>query len=95
MRKVNPGLFFPYKSVSTALIFSVLLGPVGLLYASFWGGLIMIILGFIIVSAGKYIVSLILLWLICSIWSVRAVENYNLKIFQRLSAHQAAHSTTE
>lgn len=29
----------PYKSVAAALLFSVILGPVGLLYASFWGGL--------------------------------------------------------
>jgi hypothetical protein len=71
----------PFKSVAAALLFSVILGPVGLLYASFWGGFIMIILAIVIISLKLLFVTL-LLWLICCIWSVGAVESYNKKIIQ-------------
>ncbi len=69
----------PYKSVATALLFSVVLGPVGLLYASFWGGLVMIMLGIVVVS-NKFLFPILLLWLVCAIWSVGAVESYNRKL---------------
>lgn len=71
----------PYKSVAIALIFSVVLGPIGLLYASFWGGFFMILLGMVIVS-NKYIFPMILMWLICCVWSVRAVESYNKNLLK-------------
>lgn len=70
----------PYKSLAGALLFSVILGPVGLLYASFWGGLIMIAVGIVVVSS-KFIFPIVLLWIICCIWSVGAVEVYNRKVF--------------
>lgn len=70
--------FLPLKSVAGALLFSVILGPVGLLYASARGGILMIILGFITVSF-RYPVPIILVWLISCIWSVLAVNRYNQK----------------
>ena len=69
----------PYKSVAAALLFSVILGPVGLLYASFWGGLFMIAFMIFVMSNHFYFVAF-LSWLICCIWSVGAVESYNKKI---------------
>lgn len=69
----------PYKSVAGALLFSILLGPVGLLYASFWGGFMMITVGIVVIS-NKFIFPIILLWIVCCIWSVGAVESYNRKI---------------
>lgn len=77
----NPSL--PYKSVAVGLLFTVILGPVGLLYASFWGGLIMILLG-IVVFSSKLIIPVLLLWVFCCLWGVQAVESYNRKIFQGL-----------
>lgn len=72
--------FPPYKSVAVALIFCALLGPVGLLYASFWGGFTMIIIGMVVCSS-KFFFPILLLWIICCIWGVGAVESYNKKIF--------------
>ena len=74
-------LTLPYKSVAGALMFCVVLGPVGLLYASFWGGFFMILIGIVVVS-NKFLVPIILLWIICCIWAVRAVESHNRKIFR-------------
>lgn len=71
----------PFKSVAGALLFSALLGPVGLLYASFWGGLFMIAVEIFVMSSHLYFVAF-LVWMICCIWSVGAVETYNKKIYQ-------------
>ena len=71
----------PLKNVAGALLFSVFLGPVGLLYASAIGGIIMIMIGFII-ACTKLIVPIIFVWLICCIWAVLAVNRYNQKIIR-------------
>lgn len=67
------------KSVAGALLFAVALGPVGLLYASFWGGLTMIILG-IIVGSAKLFFPILLVWIGSCIWAVAAVEKHNRKL---------------
>jgi ABC-type multidrug transport system permease subunit len=66
----------PFKSLAVALLFSVFLGPIGLLYASTVGGVVMIILGGIVVSS-MLPVPIILVWLGSCIWSVVAVNRYN------------------
>jgi hypothetical protein len=74
----------PFKNLAGALLFTVFLGPIGLLYASSVGGITMIIIGFI-VACSKYIVPMILVWLICCIWSVVAVNRYNQSILTNLT----------
>ncbi len=74
----------PYKSVVAAIILSVILGPIGLLYGTFVGSLIMTFLFFIIASislmgikvSGLYF----LLWIISVFWCVAKVNRYNKKI---------------
>jgi hypothetical protein len=69
----------PYKSVAAALLLSAVLGPVGVLYASFWSGVIMILIGIIVVCS-QYLFPIILFWLIACMLSVWKVERYNKKI---------------
>ncbi|EKD55484.1 MAG: hypothetical protein ACD_60C00005G0011 [uncultured bacterium] len=71
----------PFKSVAIALLFCAALGPVGLLYSSFLGGVIMILAGFFIFRA-KLIGLLLLVWLISCILGVAAVNRYNAKILK-------------
>jgi hypothetical protein len=71
----------PLKSIAGALLFSVILGPIGLLYASTLGGIVMIVIGFIAVCC-KFPVPVILVWLISCIWSVIAVNRYNRRVIQ-------------
>jgi hypothetical protein len=71
----------PLKSVAGALLFSVLLGPVGLLYSSTLGGALLIFLTVLQVSNAFYR-SAIILWLISCIWSVVAVNRYNKKVLR-------------
>jgi hypothetical protein len=72
-------LTLPFKSVAVALLFSVFLGPVGLLYATSLGGIIMIPLGFFVMLT-KLWVPICIIWLISCIWSVIATNRYNQKI---------------
>lgn len=74
-------LALPFKNVAGALLFAVILGPVGLLYASFWGGVTMIVLGFIVCST-RLFVPILLVWLISCMWSVHAVNRYNERIIK-------------
>ena len=71
----------PLKSVAIALLFAVVLGPVGVLYSSVMGGTILIVLGFVVVSS-QYMVPIILLWLVSCIWSVAATNRYNKKVIR-------------
>ena len=71
----------PYKSVAASLLFTVVLGPVGLLYATYWGGIVMILAAIVVLSA-KLIFPSLVLWIICCIWGVGAVESYNKQINQ-------------
>ena len=71
----------PLKSVAVALLFTVFLGPVGLLYSSFWGGFLMIFVSMVVVSS-KLPLPIFLAWAICCIWGVGAVESYNRRLLQ-------------
>ena len=76
-QKFQPTL--PFKSVAGALLFTVILGPVGLLYSTVWGGVVMILLGLVVISS-KLIVPIIFVWVISCIWTAAAVNKYNKKI---------------
>lgn len=64
------------KSVGTAFLLAFLFGPLGLLYASVPGGIIMFLVGiflfFLIPVAGGFIA-----WIICIIWAIAAAQNSN------------------
>lgn len=79
MSESSPRL--PLKSVAVALLFAVFLGPVGLLYATSLGGIIMIPVGFFILCT-KLWVPILFVWLISCIWSVVATNRYNKKLIQ-------------
>ncbi|MHB1947101.1 MAG: hypothetical protein ACYCQI_03170 [Gammaproteobacteria bacterium] len=81
-QKFKPML--PFKSVAGALLFSALLGPVGLLYSSVRGGVVMIILGFIVLSSQLF-VPIALVWVGSTIWAVAATNKYNNKLLKLLS----------
>lgn len=67
------------KSVGTAFLLAFLFGPLGLLYASVTGGLIMIVVSIVlgIVTLG---VGFILTWIISIIWAVVAANDANSKM---------------
>jgi hypothetical protein len=73
----------PYKSVFLAILLG-LAGPIGLLYTTWLGSLIMIILGVIVSAIPKLGGALVaLVWLVCLFWNTIAVERYNAKLLDK------------
>jgi len=71
----------PLKSVAGALLFTVFLGPVGLLYASALGGTVMIFVAFVVICS-LLPIPIILMWVSCSVWGVLATNRYNKKVLR-------------
>jgi hypothetical protein len=57
----------PLKNLAGALLFSVFLGPIGLLYASTLGGTVMIFLSFFALS-NQLFIAIGIFWLVSCIW---------------------------
>lgn len=68
------------KSVGIALILTLLFGPLGLLYATVTGGLIMITIG-VILGVLTLGMAFIVVWPISIIWSYFAVKKYNEALY--------------
>ncbi|HZY37262.1 MAG TPA: hypothetical protein VFE53_11465, partial [Mucilaginibacter sp.] len=67
------------KSVGVAFLLAFLFGPLGLLYASVTGGIVMFILG-VIISIVTLGFGLIVVWIACIIWAVVAANNANSRV---------------
>lgn len=61
----------PEKSVPAALVLTFLFGPLGLLYASVWGGIILILTAIVTLPLTAGLAALIL-WPASLIWAVLA-----------------------
>ena len=83
IQQSKSNLALPLKSVAAALLFSVILGPVGLLYASMLGGTLLTFLAFNVWTHAFNLNTIIALWLISCIWSVGAVNYYNKKLLRQ------------
>ena len=66
----------PPKSVAAAIILAVFFGPLGMLYSTVAGALVMMLVSFVlaIMTAG---ISFFLTWPICIIWAAVAADAYN------------------
>lgn len=74
------------KSVGVAFLLAFLFGPLGLLYASVTGGIVMFILG-ILISIVTFGIGLIFVWIGCIIWAVVAAGNANKKMTSAAGLH--------
>jgi len=55
MHPLERPLVPPFRSMAAALLFCVGLGPVGLLYSSLYGGVLMIFLGLLVLRAKLWV----------------------------------------
>lgn len=69
----------PLKSVAVALLFCTFLGPVGVLYSSVTGGIVMILLGLVMFRL-KLWGLMLLVWLGSCVWGVAAANRLNKKL---------------
>lgn len=69
----------PVKSIGVSLLLTFFFGPLGMLYSTIWGGIIMIVISFFVglISLGF---GLVLTWPICMIWGAVAANSYNKKL---------------
>lgn len=69
------------KSMAVAIILAILFGPLGMLYSTVKGGVIMLIL-FAIVGVLTVGIGLFVLWPICVIWAAVAANAHNNQMVQ-------------
>src|ERR1700690_4097288 len=67
------------KSVGVAFLLAFLFGPLGLLYASVVGGVVMFLIG-ILIAIVTFGFGIIFVWIGCIIWAVVAAGNANKKM---------------
>lgn len=67
------------KSVAVAFVLAFFFGPIGLLYASVAGGIIMMVLG-VIIGIFTLGIGLIVAWVASVIWAVVAANMANKKL---------------
>ena len=77
----GPLVVLPMKSVGISLILTFLFGPLGMLYSTVSGGLIMMALN-VLVGCLTFGWGLLLTWPICIVWGALAASVYNNKIQQ-------------
>lgn len=67
------------KSMAVAIILAILFGPLGMLYSTVMGGVIMIVISLL---AGIFTLGfgLFITWPICVIWSAVATNSHNKKV---------------
>jgi hypothetical protein len=69
------------KSVGISILLTVLFGPLGMLYSTIVGGIVMLVIS-LIVAIFTVGFGLIITWPICVIWGAVAVNNANKKMGQ-------------
>lgn len=64
------------KSIGAALVLTFFFGPLGMLYSTVTGGIIMLIIS-AIVAVFTLGFGLLFIWPVCMIWAAVAVNNHN------------------
>jgi hypothetical protein len=69
----------PLRSIAGALLFCAILGPIGMLYSTVTGGVVMMVLAVLVLRI-KLPMLLVLVWLVSCIWGVAAANHYNNRL---------------
>lgn len=72
----KPTVVVSTKSTGIAILLTVLFGPLGMLYSTIWGAIIMFI-ATLVIGLLTFGFGFIITWPICIIWAVIAVKSYN------------------
>lgn len=75
------------KSTGTAVVLTILFGPLGLFYASIVGGLILTAITVVTLGLGIF-----LTWPLSIIWAIVAVNNHNQALMTAMRSTQPIHS---
>ena len=80
-KNVNVVITYSPKSVGIALLLTFIFGPIGMFYATIWGGFIMLLIN-LVVGIPTLGLGLIFTWPIQLIWVTLAVRSYNKKLMK-------------
>lgn len=69
----------PTKSVGISILLTVLFGPLGMLYSTVSGAVIMIIVS-IVAAIFTFGIGLLVTWPICVVWGAVAATSHNKKL---------------
>ena len=83
MKQVNV-VINPLRSPIAALLLCVLLGPVGLIYASAVGALVMLFL-FLVAYGTNSFYAIAMVWILCCFWGVIAANRYNRRVMHKMT----------
>ncbi len=76
------------RSPAWAIVLALCFGPIGLLYGSFWIGILMSIIVFIFFLASKIKIAVLSLmwfsWFLCPFFSVFGVNKYNQQLLKQI-----------
>ncbi len=72
-----PVYYGPRKSLALSLVLTIFFGPLGMLYSTVEGALIMCVVTFFAMFTG---IGLLIAWPVCVVWGAMAVENYNARM---------------
>lgn len=73
----------PQKSVGVAVLLSILFGPLGMLYSTVLGGIIMLVVS-LLVAVVTLGFGLVVTWPICVVWAAIAANSHNRRVFERM-----------
>ena len=80
-KNVNVVITYSPKSLGIALLLTFIFGPIGMLYATIWGGFIMLLIN-LVIGIPTLGLGLIFTWPIQLIWVTLAVRSYNKKLMK-------------
>lgn len=84
----------PLRSPVAALLLAVFLGPIGLIYTSILGAIILLFL--LLVAFGAHsMYALSLIWLLSCFWAVIAANRYNRRIMKKMGVMSCAESIVQ
>jgi len=78
MEGTNKVIVVSQKNLGLSLILTIIFGPLGMLYSTIMGGIIMIIVSFIVMLL-TFGMGIFFTWPVCVIWGTVAVVNHNKK----------------
>lgn len=86
---VNVTIAGPRKSMAAAVILTIFFGPLGLLYASITGGLVMLgayVLAIVVTffTLGLGAVLFPILWILCIVWAILGVQGKDQQVFTQV-----------
>jgi hypothetical protein len=79
----------PTKSMGTSLLLTFLFGPIGMIYSTISGALIMLVL-LLLISIYAFGIWLLIIWPIQLIWAAIAVNSYNKRVMDKIIYYNRA-----